>query len=353
MDYILSFTPMLSIRPDRISLTQLVSKKFRNALGFYVTKEVAPLQAGETPALRSQVDKPILEKKFHNFEISVNSARNLKDKVSYLFQFAKPRNIKTVNGKNLLGFKVCFLTLTLPSKQVHTTAEITKTCLDDFLQKLRKHLGMQNYVWRMEFQANGNVHYHICTDTYIDYYYARKEWNKSLNQLGYVSAYASRMQSMPFWEYQENAKNGKYYNPEKCYKTYLEGKKHGWQQPNSVDVKNAKSSDNIGSYISKYFSKKEKTAKCNALDNESNAFALRLCFWSRSLSRCKSESMPLDYYSANIVELFRQCQCAREIVFDYCRVMYYSFYKLPAFLKELLGRYFTAVMSEADYIPAS
>lgn len=345
-------TPMLSVRPSKISLTNMFRKQTLNEHNHWVDVLGSSSIAEQSPAPATERKKEPLKKAFHNFSISVNSQRNLRDKIQYLFQFAKGRNIKTANGKNLKNFKVCFLTLTLPSAQKHPTAEITKTCLDEFLQRCRKYLGMRNYVWRLEFQANGNVHYHIVTDTYVCYYWARKEWNSCLEQLGYVSAYANKMNGLSFTDYSSRYADKYNGNAQKLYKSYGDGRANNWRQPNSVDVKSAKGSDNISYYISKYFSKKEKTAVCNSLDNESNSFALRLCFWSRSLSACKAESMPLDYYSADIVNLFTKYNIGKKVLFDYCTVIYYSFNELPSFVKMIIGHYFNKLRDEIEYLPA-
>lgn len=344
---------MLSIRPDRLSLTHLVRRLtlndfFKSPISGQEFEKVSEAQISVVPKTKTSVTK-----KFHNFNISVNSQRNLKDKISYLFQFAKSRSIKTYSGKTLPNFKICFLTLTLPSAQVHPTAEINKLCLEPFLEVLRKRLKMQNYVWRMEFQANGNVHYHLATDTYIDYFFAQKHWNNIINTLGYVARYAQKMDKMPYTQYLRNYSNNGAISPDIVYKRWVKGKASKWQHPNTVDVKNAKSSDSIGYYISKYFSKKEKGAKQNPLDNESNSYGLRLCFWSRSLSRCKAEAMPVDYYDYNFVKIFEQCENVLAKSFDYCKVFYFSFNQLPARVRSLIGAFFNAMRVEIEYIPAS
>ena len=207
-------------------------------------------------------------------------------------------------------------------------------------------------MWRLEFQANGNVHYHLATDVYIDYFFAQKHWNTILERLGYVSRFADRMSSMSYNEYLANHSNGGKVPNDVVYKRYLKGKSAKWCNPNTVDVKNAKSSDNISYYISKYFSKKEKSATCNLLDNETNAFGLRLCFWSRSLSRCKSDAMPFDYYAYDYVAILSRCKEVVKKVFDYCTVFYYSFNQLPPAVKSIIGDYFNNFRREINYIPA-
>lgn len=348
----ISVTPMISIRPNRLSVTQLVR---RTQLGFnkIVGNVGADTQTQKVlPAQIKSNAQICLKKKFHNFSISVNSQRNLRDKISYLFQFAKGRSVKTYSGKTIPNFKVCFLTLTLPAKQVHATAEINSQCLEPFLEVLRKRLKMCNYVWRLEHQSNGNVHYHIATDTYIDYFFALKHWNNITEKLGYVSLFSSKMQALPYTEYHKRYSHNGEISPDITYKRWVKGKAEKWRNPNTVDVKNAKSSDNIGYYISKYFSKKESGTKCNVLDNEENSFALRLCFWSRSLSKCKAEAMPFDYYAYDLINIFDKCKEVLRCAFDYCTVYYYSFNQLPKNIKSIVGEYFNNMKREICYVPA-
>lgn len=348
-----SITPMISVRPNRISFVnykrRIQLNNFEKAMPYPYC--VIPVQKDEKK--NAVKEKKQLIKKFHHFNISKNSQRHLKDKITYLFQFAKSRRIKTYSGKTLPNFKVCFLTLTLPSTQVHNSATITNECLDDFLQVLRKRLKMNNYVWRLEFQSNGNIHYHIATDCYVDYFFALKHWNTIINKLGYVNRYAEKMNKINYNEYANRYSQGGKIDKSILWKRWVKGKSSSWKNPNTVDVKNAKSSDNIAWYISKYFSKKEKGAKCNALDNEKNSFALRLSFWSRSLSRCKSESMPFDYYNVNWYQLCEECEEMLRCVYDYCRVYYYSFFNLPAKVKRIIGEFFNQMRTAIAYIPSS
>lgn len=82
-----------------------------------------------------------------------------------------------------------FVTVTLPSDQVHTDAEINRKCLQPFLVYLRRHHGIENYFWRAESQENGRVHFHVLTDRYIDKEDLQSAWNKCVNALGYVDRY--------------------------------------------------------------------------------------------------------------------------------------------------------------------
>lgn len=82
-----------------------------------------------------------------------------------------------------------FLTVTLPSRQVHTDAEITRACLGPFIQRLKRDYEIEHYFWRAEAQENGNVHYHLLVDKYIPKRYLQLAWNMSAEALGYLTRY--------------------------------------------------------------------------------------------------------------------------------------------------------------------
>lgn len=345
-DYKLNVTEMVSVLPSKVSVTTYISKSYKNSMGFWEYKEPKKVSSGSNTQLK---------KSFHNFELSVNSARALRQKTEYLFHYATSRTIKTYTNKKIKNFKVLFLTLTLPSLQVHNTGMIITNILDPFFQILRQRLGMRNYIWRLEFQSNGNAHFHILTDTYIDYFFAKKHWNRCLNSLGYIDRYKEKMSKMTFLDYCNNFGKdykGGYVPNDILFKRYQNGVKSNWKEPNTVDCKAIKTSREISYYISKYFSKKAKSAKCNDLDTEENSFALRLCYWSRSLSRLKLESMPRDYYDADVINMLMCDDAVVRCVYDYCTVYYFDFQQLNENSKKLIGDYLRVCQNEAGYVPA-
>lgn len=91
-----------------------------------------------------------------------------------------------------------FLTLTLPSDQVHPDKEVTRRCLTPFLEWLKRSHGVEHYFWRAEAQENGRIHYHLLVDRYIDKEDLQAMWNKSVNRLGYVDRYYEKTgEAMP------------------------------------------------------------------------------------------------------------------------------------------------------------
>ena len=314
------YEPFVSIRPDKavFRLVKAVYKKTSSFSGDVWIRQKKYNHSGASDQL------PKVERKFHNFQISTNSRKKLIEKILWLNQFAKSRTIRTYSGKQIFNFRTSFITLTLPAQQEHSTAEISKECFERFLTTLRNRLKMINYVWKLEFQENGNVHYHLITDTYVDYFWALKHWNNIINKLGYVDRYRERMNVLSFEEYR-NQFGGEHKNDIKLMASrYAKGKREDWKQPNSVDMRAVRTNNNLHYYLSKYFAKAGEKANVNAYDNEENSFALRLCFWSRSLSKVSTLSMPEQFYNFDFFPFFETAKNVVLRVYDYCRVAYYS-----------------------------
>lgn len=69
------------------------------------------------------------------------------------------------NKKEILNL----VTLTLPSVSDLTPLQIKRKVLNSFLTDLRQYEGLKNYVWVQEYQKNGNLHFHIITDSSLGF----------------------------------------------------------------------------------------------------------------------------------------------------------------------------------------
>ena len=112
-----------------------------------------------------------------------------------------------------------FVTLTLTSIQKHHDNEIKRKCLTPFIETMKRKYDVWNYFWRAEAQENGNIHFHIIIDSYIDHVKLRDEWNSCINKLEYIDEFE---------------------------------KKHGHRNPNSTDIHGLKDIRSIESYVIKY-----------------------------------------------------------------------------------------------------
>lgn len=177
---------------------------------------------GFQSSARHRANQFNLDDNDHAGKVSDKGRKRLECAISWLLYGAKAKKVVDQNTGKKFVFKINFITLTLCAKQAHPDAEITNTCLGNWLDVARKQFKVQNYIWRAEAQGNGNIHFHIVTDCYIHYNDIRRTWNKSIELLGYVSRYKS------IWHH---------------------------DNPNSTDVHSVKHVTRLSSYLSKYMSK--------------------------------------------------------------------------------------------------
>lgn len=129
------------------------------------------------------------ERKDNN--LSRNSMRKFKKSIYWLAYLARDKRVYVRELDRYIKFKLSFITLTLPSKQIHTDKEIKRECLNTFLQWLRDQTNIKRYIWRAEIQANGNIHFHITADKFVHYRRIRQAWLRAINKLGYVDRYTA------------------------------------------------------------------------------------------------------------------------------------------------------------------
>ena len=112
-------------------------------------------------------------------------------------------------------FQMSFITLTYSTDEIVDYLE-SIVHLEYFLKWLNRTIGATMYVWRLELQQRGQIHYHIVTDAFIRYDRIRDKWNSIQRNAGYI--------------------------------------KRG-MAPNSTDVKSAISVSDVSRYCAKYMAK--------------------------------------------------------------------------------------------------
>lgn len=255
---------------------------------------------------------------FHDLQMSGAAVKNIRKAVQMIAYLNKKKKIEAIKKQSLnrgLNKKwaklrktniknfclVTFATFTLPSKQKHTDTEITHECINPLLQYLRKYYNLKYFVWKKELQENGNLHFHIVLDCFVDYYQLRTTWNRLINKgkvrgiaepFNYVDEYrknrladyANGFKYIPgqkvrdMIDYEINKamrRNGgeilstermdqiaercRYFDQNAQYQNYLVQMKlpeeQRWRDPNSTDIKAVKKSQQVASYIAKYLAK--------------------------------------------------------------------------------------------------
>jgi hypothetical protein len=122
----------------------------------------------------------------NNRILSDIARRKVEKAIKYLIYLAHDKTVYSFSKKKKYNYKVGFITLTLASAQQHTDRVITEQLLHQFLVEAKQKWRVSRYVWKAEYQRNGNIHYHLLVDRYIPYVELRNCWNRIQNKLGYI-----------------------------------------------------------------------------------------------------------------------------------------------------------------------
>ncbi|MBS2212146.1 hypothetical protein KEM09_12070 [Carboxylicivirga mesophila] len=227
--------------------------------------------------------KPPCENKEKGF-ISKKGQKALERAVYWFLYSVDPNIVNSGKGKE----KITFLTLTLPSKQVHSDKEIKDKCLKQFLTEIRAKYEVEKFIWKAEKQGQGQLHFHILLDKYIDAKEVRTIWNRIINKLHYVYEYHKKMNALSWSDYRDmrlKEIKGKPSEKDKqrIRKAYKAGCAANWMNPNSTDIENLRKVGNIAAYVGKYMSKEHK-----GIAKENLKVDGRIWFSSQSVSKMKN-----------------------------------------------------------------
>jgi len=160
-----------------------------------------------------------------NGVVSYKSAKRIRNSVNWLVASSLNKRVFCAKSKRNYWFRLNFITLTLPSLNLKISDHQFKNkLLKNWIARMAYKHGLKNYVWKVETQANGNIHAHITTDCFIHYSEIRSSWNSILIKNNLMSNFAD---------------------------------KFGHSDPNSTDVAAVRSIKDLAAYLSKYFSKSD------------------------------------------------------------------------------------------------
>ncbi len=221
-------------------------------------------------------------------------AKTLIDTMIFLSELpeAKRQTLNEVLGYKQQACYLTFVTLTLPFAQLrnaageHDDEHAKRKLLRPMIERLKHRFGVQAFIWVSEPQEQGNIHFHLLIDKYInntknsekesESQLLTKAWNSILGKHGYISAYAAaqRARHANGFAYDSNQHQlvesfdeatGRYITTtqEVSYvdqvEAYAYGEATNWQNPNTVDIHRLQSQNNIKGYICKYMTKNDGT----------------------------------------------------------------------------------------------
>lgn len=283
-----------------------------------------------------QKPRSICNKRSEN-SMSKKAQKRIRNVINWLTYLSGKRDVVTGGGKTIKGFQVSFITLTLPSKQMHTHSEIKKVCLNQFLTECRVKFGVKNYVWKAELQKNGNIHFHITTDRYIHYMQVRNIWNRCIEKLGYITAYQSVYKVMSIEEYAYWQNQNGIYSKARIKKSYQSGVNSNWESPNTTDIKSVKHVKELSSYMAKYLTKEPASKETTGMVADSlEELTGRLWFCSQSLSKLGNVVFELTFKVREVLAILRKLESVRVMEFDWSSLFFFSLGMLPKHLREWL-----------------
>ena len=309
--------PMMSIHPDKIhTYSQVKWSPYRPA--------------------RPKVEHLIKSDKKHHGIVSQQARRKVGKAVEYLLYMANDKVLPdTAHGK-CYNFKLAFITLTLPSKQIHSDNQIKDACLNQFLIEIRNRYKVRNYLWRAEKQKNNNIHFHILVDKFIPWSELRDRWNRIINKLGYVERYREEMNRFHKEGFQVRKELLQHWDYQKQIKAYQKGKINDWASPNSTDIHSLYRVNNVKDYVCKYCTKNE--------DNKEVSGRMWGCNYE--LSDIKGATMEQDTELKSALNQLIEEYKPRIYAKDYYSVIYITVDKLKNTKYERLYRYFEKYIFE-------
>lgn len=195
-------------------------------------------------------------KKHNNLnKISADAAKKITRAVSYVVAISDQQKVFCREIGKLIDFKLTFVTLTLPSRQIHSDQQIRRDLLHHFITVMERKWNVTHYIQRSERQANGNLHFHIVTNKFIPHQELRDTWNNIINKLGYVDEYRQNMLQFHKDGMKIRYDLIKYWPVKSQIKAYKKGIITDWRSPNTTDIHSLRLINNVKSYICKYVSK--------------------------------------------------------------------------------------------------
>lgn len=191
----------------------------------------------------------------HNGRISSAARKKIQQYINYIDSTSEWKQYYSESDQMFFSFRVNFITLTLPSTQIHTDNFIKRNCLGQFITEMKTKHPEVRYFWRAEKQDNGNIHFHLLTNIYYHYEKIRNDWNRIINKYGYVDSYTNSFNGITFKSYFAKMRQRDNATPYTMRKRWEAGKAAGWISPNTTDVHAIKNVKDVASYVGKYCTK--------------------------------------------------------------------------------------------------
>ena len=154
--------------------------------------------------------------------LSSSAIKRMSRAIHILVMLSPKRRLFNEVSKSWVNHRLAFITLTISNEQIVTLEDGYNKGLARFLNIMRKRKLLNTYVWKVEVQKRGQIHYHITTNSFIHYQTIKDVWNNIQFTNGWLN-------------------------------DYKESKGH--YEANSTDVHSVKHVKDLAAYLSKEFCK--------------------------------------------------------------------------------------------------
>lgn len=283
----LTLIPRATIHPGQINMYY--------ESNWYPLKPGSKLINPETGEVESKARFIINSARTAAGKVSDQAKRKMTKAIDYMLLVTNHKKMSNHYSGKTYQFKVAFVTLTLPSRQIHSDNQIKSELLNQFLIEIRKRYRVKNYIWRAEKQKNGSLHFHILVDKFIPYQELRDRWNRITNKLGYVDRYREEQQKWHEKGFRVREELLKTWSKEKQYQAWLRGSQQHWNSPNSTDIHSIRKVYNLKLYVMKYMMKAS-TATRESTESEKGDDVQQGRIWgcNQELSNLKGAQLIVD-----------------------------------------------------------
>lgn len=215
--------------------------------------------------------KKLAQRKKYTGELTAGAIKRMSRAINVLIESTPQRKIFNSVSKRYNLHRISFITLTMPASKIITNSKEPKKLLEKLLRWLRSKNNMRSYVWKAEVQKNGQIHFHITSDVFVNCFELRNYWNLILFKSGLFDDYF---------------------------------KNRGDFDVNSTDIKEVKNVKNLAAYLIKYF--------CKTYQNEA---VFKGKVWDCSLNLKKATLFSFEAFPDDIVKL--QLAAAQGVIKEY------------------------------------
>lgn len=127
----------------------------------------------------------------YNGYLSISAGKTIEKRLTCWFQSMLTINRDTLNTGKVREYLPVMITVTLSDTQKHDDRWVKRNILQEFLKALGRKKGIKFTFWKAEAQLNGNIHFHILIDRWIDQKFVQGLWNHYQRKAGYMDHYYS------------------------------------------------------------------------------------------------------------------------------------------------------------------